>query len=273
MKEKIYYREIGRDKMYKTWHTSSDNMVIYMNSDGGSIVFNNKIYPITNGTLCFIGAEKYHYTMPEIPDKYCRSKIFISPGDSLRIFSALPESHLLMKTFSSENAVCAVLPEELREEADALFKSVNSLKNNEKYLFAQLCSCYIRLLIMLDLYTCEPPVTHPDFAFKAIEYINNNISYSLSIDEICRHLHISKYHFCRKFKSALGLTPMEYILKTRLMHAKSMLADESTSISDISDKCGFSSVSYFCRAFKEAENKTPLQFRKEFSREALNTHH
>lgn len=265
MEEKIYYREIGRDKMYKTWHTSNDNMVIYMNSDGGSIVFNDKIYPITSGTLCFIGAEKYHYTMPEIPDKYCRSKLFVSPADSLKIFSVLPDSHMLIKTFSPKNAVCAVLPEEFREEADAIFKSVCDLKDNEKHFSAQLFSSYIRLLVMLDLYTCEPPVTHPDFAFKAIEYINNNIASPLSIDEICSHLHISKYHFCRKFKLALGMTPMEYILKTRLMLAKSMLADESTSISDISDKCGFSSVSYFCRVFKEAENKSPLQFRKGLS--------
>jgi len=55
---------------------------------------------------------------------------------------------------------------------------------------------------------------------------------------------------------------MEYILKTRIVLAKNDLLKTNLSITEISEQNGFSSVSYFCRAFKEEEKLSPLQYRK-----------
>ncbi len=54
-------------------------------------------------------------------------------------------------------------------------------------------------------------------------YINNNYSKAISLEDICKEIHISKYHFCRKFKQVMGITVMEYILKTRVAAAKIFL--------------------------------------------------
>ena len=77
-------------------------------------------------------------------------------------------------------------------------------------------------------------------------------------------VHMSKYHLCRRFKNITGFTIMEYILKTRLAAAKNMLKTESISITEISEKCGFSSVSYFSRVFKEHTGITAIAYRKEY---------
>ena len=58
---------------------------------------------------------------------------------------------------------------------------------------------------------------------------------------------------------------MKYILKTRIVLAKNMLSNESLSITVISNRCGFSSVSYFSRIFKEETGMNPLTFKKNFS--------
>ena len=84
----------------------------------------------------------------------------------------------------------------------------------------------------------------------------------ITIDHICRAVGISKYHFCRQFKAHTKLTVMDYILKTRIILAQSELSKTNLSIADISEKCGFSSASYFCRVFKQEEACTPLQYRK-----------
>lgn len=75
-------------------------------------------------------------------------------------------------------------------------------------------------------------------------------------------VNISKYYFCRQFKERTGLTIMNYVLKTRIILAKNELKKTELSISEISQKYGFSSVSYFCRVFKEEERCSPLQYRK-----------
>ena len=88
-----------------------------------------------------------------------------------------------------------------------------------------------------------------------------NIFKEITIDEICNHLHISKYYFCRQFKKSTGMTVMNYVLKTRITLAKDMLLNHDLSITDVSMRCGFSSVSYFCRVFKEDTGVTPLKFK------------
>lgn len=44
--------------------------------------------------------------------------------------------------------------------------------------------------------------------------------------------------------------------------AQGMLRKDAFSVSEVSERCGFSSVSYFCRAFKDETGMTPLQYRK-----------
>ena len=100
------------------------------------------------------------------------------------------------------------------------------------------------------------------FMAAAMEYIHNHIESDLTLDGICRAAHVSKYHFCRKFKQITGITVMDYILKTRLLSAKQLLAKTKRSVSEISEDCGFSSISYFCRIFREKEGRSPLEYRK-----------
>ena len=69
MKMNIMHHDVGRDKLYKTWNTPSSAMIIFTYSNGGSIVFADKMLPIKRGALCFIAPSTRHYTMPGIPSE------------------------------------------------------------------------------------------------------------------------------------------------------------------------------------------------------------
>ena len=97
---------------------------------------------------------------------------------------------------------------------------------------------------------------------KAIDYIGKNIALHITIDDICAVVNISRYHFCRQFKKYTGMTVMKYILKTRIVLAKKELERTMLPITEISERLGFSSVSYFSRVFKEEEHMSPFQYRK-----------
>ena len=79
MAEQIILHEVGKDALYKIWHASKEHLFMYIYSDGGSIVTAEKIFPMKHGTLVFIAAGTYHYTMPDDPATYDRSKLLISP--------------------------------------------------------------------------------------------------------------------------------------------------------------------------------------------------
>lgn len=257
---KIHLHDKGKDNHFKIWHAVEENMLIYSYSDGGSIVSSERNYPIEHGALCFVGEGRYHYTMPEPPESYDRTKLFFST-ETLRKVLELISDGRRFSHFAQGSLVYARLPEAAREEAEALFLSVAKEKG-DVYCEANAVACLIKLLTLADKYSTESAIGQSGVLERAIEYINSNIFRDVDIDEICLAVHISKYHFCRRFKASMGMTVMEYILKTRIILAKNMLDKETVSVTEVSESCGFSSVSYFCRVFKQEIGISPLKYKK-----------
>jgi len=218
-------------------------------------VSSDAVYETKKGMLCFISADCYHYTVTDHPDQYERSKL-IFPEDFFRKAAVFLENEALIQRFFTSGVLCAQLPSELWEEADHLFFEVSE---NEGLISL---SGLIKLLAWTDRYALEGHPSPKGFAAGAMGYINRHIREYITVDDICGHVHMSKYYFCRKFKELTGMTVMDYVLQTRVTLAKSMLQTSDRSISHISDHCGFSSESYFCRIFKKNTGMTPLQYRR-----------
>ena len=261
MNEEIYYRSEGYDEHYKVWHTSGRNMIIYMYSDGGSLVCGKKTFPIRKGALCFVGADMYHYTMPENPDKYVRSKLFVTNEELRAMLSVLLQEREETERFDSESFIYAQVPNDERTMVDALFYDVHRFRESKQHRAVKLGS-FLRLLACIEENKVEAISPESDFMNYAIDYINAHIAEDISIEDICDAAHVSKYHFCREFKKRTGQTVMEYILATRIVLAKEMLQKTDLTVGEISERCGFSGISYFCRVFKQDTGKTPLGFRK-----------
>ena len=260
MKGSVMYRQYGRDALYKTWHTSPQHSILYFYSDGGSIVFNDRIYTIRRGTLIFFVSGCYHYTMPDHPERYERSKLFLAPEDWDAVLAPFAEL-APMKKFSSRSVVYAQIPEEFQGEIDRLFvqiRDAGAFHGTAPLVFS---GVLLQLIAYLDKFAVESLPAPSDFTTKGLDYINRHIAEDLTVEAICEAIPISKYYFCRQFKRATGLTVMEYILKTRITLAKNMLRKEKLSVSEISTACGFCSVSYFCRIFKENTGMTALAYR------------
>lgn len=99
---------------------------------------------------------------------------------------------------------------------------------------------------------------------KAAAYALRHADQPLTVDDLAKHAGISKRHFCRRFKDAVGLPPGEYITKARLYRAKLLLSKGTMPIKAIALECGFASQSSFTTAFKVMNQVTPAAFRAKF---------
>lgn len=260
MNSKLILNEIGKDPLYKTWHTNSRALFMYVYSGTGSLVTKNHTYPLEERALILIAPGTYHYTMPEDPDRYMRSKLILATSKYTGITDLLSTNMDLKKIFG-RSVTYAKIPNDIHESIEEIFRDAARCKNIETDA-PLLISCALRLLYYLNIYETESTVNATSTMSKAIQYINNNIYFDLTLDNICTAINVSKYHFCRQFKSQLGVTVMQYILKTRIILAMDELINTNAPVTQISEKLGFSSVSYFCQIFKTTIGCTPLQYRK-----------
>lgn len=90
-----------------------------------------------------------------------------------------------------------------------------------------------------------------------IEYINDNFSEEITIDELSQFAGYSRAHLSRQFKKATGLSIVEYINYIRCTNAHTMLVGENKTVSEVALECGFSNMSYFSKIYKRVIGKLP----------------
>ena len=258
----IIYRQVGLDNHYKVWHKSEKNMFLLIHAGKGSIVSKDKNYPMKKGTLCFIGKNKYHYTFPDVPEQYIRSKLFVLSEDLEKIIRLLSPYQELQSILNEHQIAVGFLNDGNLERAEEIFEKLNTLQADSACFRAKVYSAILDLSVLISQNASEKTSHQFDNIQTAVEYINRHITEDISIDEISSACYLSKYHFCRIFKQKTGITVMEYILKTRIMMAKELLCGPKLSVTEISEACGFSSISYFSRAFKNETGLSPIQYKQ-----------
>lgn len=97
----------------------------------------------------------------------------------------------------------------------------------------------------------------------AIEFIDMNFSDpNLDVESLGKKCCLSHSHFKRLFIEQFGMPPKTYIQKKRMEYARKLLTEENTNVSDAAKLSGFSSQSYFSRAYKNYYGTAPKQHRK-----------
>ena len=98
--------------------------------------------------------------------------------------------------------------------------------------------------------------------WPVIEFIDKNYPYKLTLEQLSSVLNLNREYFCRIFKEATGITPIEYINYVRVLKAETLLTSTNLSITEISLDVGFASMSYFNRIFKKLKGVTPSVYKE-----------
>ncbi len=86
----------------------------------------------------------------------------------------------------------------------------------------------------------------------------------VSLDTLASVAMLSKYHFSRRFRAEVGVSPHVYLIQLRLAEAKRQLAETTDTVEQIAEHCAFSSASNFIRCFRQQTGMTPFRFRQLF---------
>jgi AraC-like DNA-binding protein len=97
----------------------------------------------------------------------------------------------------------------------------------------------------------------PALKFMAKEFKN-----SPTLSDIAKTVHLSPFHFHRRFTELVGLTPKHYLLACQIYDAKSQLVAGTKPLPEIATDCGFAHQSHFTSRFKQTTGLTPTRWRR-----------
>lgn len=100
-----------------------------------------------------------------------------------------------------------------------------------------------------------------DWTHRALTYLNEHFTEDISLDDLARHLSISKYHLSRTFPEKIGCGLNAYLHSLRADHAAQLLASTDLSVTQAGFDSGFSSASTFFRVFQAQYGLSPRAYR------------
>ena len=121
---------------------------------------------------------------------------------------------------------------------DALTRSVSSVRLNSS---GKLSEYYIR---------------------EAINYIEQNFPFDISIEDIASHCGINRSYFGKIFHESVGKTPQHFLISYRMMKAAELLKMTDLSIADVGNAVGYPNQLHFSRAFKNIYGVSPKNWRR-----------
>jgi AraC-like DNA-binding protein/ligand-binding sensor protein len=110
--------------------------------------------------------------------------------------------------------------------------------------------------IVVQEQNAEPPVIA-----RAKQYIAEHQTEELSLDQVAKSVHTSKFYFCKMFKKATGINFTDYLSRVRTERAKNLLLNPNLRVSEIAYEVGFQSLTHFNRVFKRILGESPTEYR------------
>jgi AraC family transcriptional regulator len=99
-------------------------------------------------------------------------------------------------------------------------------------------------------------------AVEAALWLDANAHQPIDLDSAAAAFGLSPFHFLRLFARVLGVTPHQYLIRSRLRRAARLLADDMTPVTEIALDVGFGDLSNFVRTFHRAAAMSPRRFRQ-----------
>ncbi len=258
---------------YNKWHYHPELELVYIIEASGRQFIGDSIHHFKNNDLILIGANLPHLWR-------CDEK-FLVKGSGLKVeaiiihflpdcfgpeFFNLPENKLLLHLFRKAQMGVRV-KDHTGVIVSGLMRRMVEAKNSERIILLLQILHTIAYstetkTICSEGLTFQYSVEEADRLNNIYQYILNNFTRQLTLEQVAKVAHLTPNGFCRYFKSRIKKTFSHFLIEVRVGHACKLLAESDKPVADICFESGFNNFSNFNRHFKVIAGRTPLNHRK-----------
>ncbi len=141
----------------------------------------------------------------------------------------------------------------------------NPVEKIDKFENLDTCSNYVRseILNLVDMVIKEKKENYRAIVKKSIDYIKENYSRDITLEEIAKELFITPSYLSRVFKKETDINFVTWINKYRVDKAKELLKDLSLKSYHIAEMVGYNDYRYFNINFKKYSGLTAKEYREQ----------
>lgn len=259
------------------WHWHDEVEFQYIQKGQAYITCDEDNITVSEGDIVFINQAVRHFITPAGENGVLFSSIVVNPSFLLGFGQLELENKYINPIIANCSFNCLHITGEntVYQQFMPLLKQLISLNTDHPSGYELLSKAYILQLWKL-LYDQLPSKSSDSFKTtartanqdaqrvkQAMLFIQEHFMESVTLDDIADSILVSKSECCRCFKRATGFSPIEYLMKYRIMEsAKQMHRKTHESVSEIAGAVGFNNTSYFNKIFKKFIGCTPTEYRR-----------
>ena len=247
--------------------------ILYCTMGEYRVTLNGKAYRLAAGDLIVVNSREIHEAYAVmVPAKY--TVIKFSP----ELLSSTPKSvfeYKYMLPFTLENTGLNKLFTHEMTKDSCIGEATENMLNEytrkqygyEMAIRGELCRLFLWILRKWesDGANLNSGGDLPESTMlklkEVFEYIDNNFNDDITLEAAAEVCGFSVSHFSRVFKKTVGENFSDYLNSRRILEAQRLVATTDMNITEIAMECGFSSVSYFIKRFRDKTGVSPKKYR------------
>lgn len=189
-------------------------------------------------------------------------------ADEINPWHFISVSFSLSKFNGDEYAFSGDIPlitRNVHSQVTSNFKRLSNVWNTKPKAYYTLCRTIIQDMLC-QLIQINDVIVHNPAHYSKIEtvkqYINNNYTKPITVEELSKMVGLSPSHFRKIFREIVGMSATQYAIYMRINKAKDLLMSGEANVSEAAFQSGFKDVFYFSTLFKKVTGDNPSKYIK-----------
>lgn len=246
------------------FHSHDYYEIIYICEGEISVISKKKSYNVGKGDMVFISYQEEH-EVKICSQVYRRYSIQFTSAQMNQIFDSLNLKELFLNE-GNEFLYCICLSS-VSPKIEKIFQQINQEYCSDAVFSNQYIMTLMKELVIIcyrekQEYFSSFKRQQSSVVLKIQQYIDKNFWGDITVKAVAAYCHFSPSYLSHVFKEEVGYSIQQYLIISRVTHAKKLLLTTDLSINDISIQSGFNDVNSFIRIFKKKCGVSPGKFRK-----------
>lgn len=245
------------------WHPEQE--ILYVKKGSIEVLVGKNTYLVGEREICFVPPNALHSVMISEADTMYYALVFsydiLCLPDShffqIGVTEPMREGRLAFPTVLDRNAPCFPVAMEL---LDRMCTCDQTTPNYKLTVFQALVCLYVTLEHTLVSISNVDNITDNKAVKSCLDYMQAHYREKITLEQLGQLVHLHPNYLCKLFKVYTGQSAFQQLIRIRLEKATQLLEKNACPVSQVAELCGFESVSFFSRKFKQIIGCAPKDY-------------